>query len=266
MRAWRNITLNFALALGDVSIAVGVVPGVREERVSFTTLHDKCGQKVKQSWFCESCNEYFSGEDTAKGIEVDGSFVKVLDSELAATETPFDAAVRFTKFVPQEDVASMLIDDSYWLTPGKDDRKNYYGIFHEAMREKKVAAIGRSSISKMEHIVCVTPVDGGFAMFNLSSPTELVKPDWELQPSDTKAVKAAKLYIEEFTGELEPSDFVRHDLERKKELVAAKQDSKPVKVTAKITIPPPPADLIATLRANVEAARKAKAKKSKTKT
>lgn len=259
MKSWRNITLNFAL----VSIPMGVVPGVRQEKVSFTTLHEKCGKKASQQWFCESCNEHFGNDSTMKGIEVGEGYIPVLASELEAVEATFDAAVVVSKFVPSLEVASMLIEDTYWLTPGKMDMQNAYGALHQAMSAKHVVAIGRSSISKNEHIVCVSPVPQGLAMVNLSAPDEMVQPDWTLLPGNETAVKLGEMLIEELTGELEPEDFVRRDLERKKLLVRAKVLKTKLPVAKQEEIPTP-GDFLLAIKESIDQVKKNKPPRKKT--
>jgi DNA end-binding protein Ku len=254
MRAWRNVTLNLAL----MSIPCGVAPGVREERVSFTTLHDKCGNKANQSWFCGVCNEHFGTDETVRGVElVDGNFVRVLDSEYANAVVAFDAAIALSKFVPSSEVTHMLIEDSYWLIP-KEKTDEYWSL-HEAMMKKKVVAIGRSAISKIEHIVCISPVEQGFAMFNLSAPDEMIEPDWPVLPGSAQNVKMATMFISEFSGTLTDDDFVREDLQRKRELVEAKQKQKKVKAAKKVEIPPV-TDFQQSIIASIAAAKAAKAK------
>lgn len=274
--------VNAMLNLGWGSVPVGVASATSEKnQISFTTLHE-CGTAVEpapikkgsakntsqpppengvkvaaiqKTTFCPSCGEVV--EDTVKGYATSpGKFVIVTDEELDAIKPPDTKEIAIAKFVPRNEVTSIMVEKNYFLLPNPH-AASAYGVLYQALAEAKVAAIGSQWLWQRKQHPCAVYADqsysGGVLMMQvLREANTFVTPDFEA-PIPPKADK--KLLKDMILGQvssLAEEDLVSPQQTRLSALVEAKLTGKDVPV---ITTPKAVPDLMESLRASIAAGK-----------
>jgi non-homologous end joining protein Ku len=67
------------LSFGLVSIPVQLYAATQDQHIAFNLLHDKCGSRVQNRYYCPVCNEVVEREDRVR--ESWGNEIRELSSE-----------------------------------------------------------------------------------------------------------------------------------------------------------------------------------------
>ncbi len=96
-RAISSGTISFGL----VAIPVKLYTAASSQQVRFNMLHEKCGSRVKQQYFCPVDEEIVERGDMVKGYEYSrGQYVLFKDDELKSLEAERSNSIEITEFVP----------------------------------------------------------------------------------------------------------------------------------------------------------------------
>ena len=164
--------------------------------------------------------------------------------------------IEISDFVPYEEIDPIYFEKTYFLGPQPDGEKPY-ALLRAAMEQTGLAAIGKFVMRDRQHLGCVRVREGALTLEQMFFHDE-VRPVDEIAPRKVKVPKAelelATALIERFTSSFEPERYEDTYREALLKVIRAKRKGKTV------TAPEPeaeeePADLMAALRASVEAAK-----------
>ncbi|HXF57463.1 MAG TPA: Ku protein [Actinomycetota bacterium] len=205
-------------------------------------------------------------EDVVKGFEVTpGRYVTVTREELEAVRPEQPRTIEVQEFVPLAQIDPVFFDRSYYLAPERGAERPY-ALLLEAMRRAGRVAIGRFVLRSRPHLAAIRPVDGALVLETLFFSDEVREPKEVeglpvLVEPDEREVEVAVTLVELLAANWEPGRYRDEYRERVLELVRAKAQAEGAVVEA----PPEPAaearveDLLAALRASVEALRSRRA-------
>lgn len=260
---------NGSLSFGLVSIPVGLAPATRaaarQSDVSFRLLHRECLTPIRQKRWCPQHDREVTPDELVKGWEVaKGQFVVVEEAELEALERHDDSrSIDITRFVPLDQVDPVWLDRTYFLVPGAAPaQRRPYRLLLEAMRESGTGAIGSFVRSGRESLCLVRAAGEALLLETLYlaedvysraeiaeavEATELKEPELEL----------ARQIIEGLAGDFDPETLTsayRRDL---RTLLEAKLRGEEIAAPEPVLEKAPAVDLLAALKASVEAAKRA---------
>src|SRR5207253_3179852 len=114
-RAIASATISFGL----VTIPVNVYPATEARaEIRFHWLHEKCGTRLKQQYYCPKDDEVVSRKDMIKGYELGkGRYVTFTAEELKALEEQATQTIEVSEFVPIDKVDPVYFDRAYHLGP-----------------------------------------------------------------------------------------------------------------------------------------------------
>jgi DNA end-binding protein Ku len=262
MRTTWNGSLSFGLVSIPVGLAPATKPAARQSDVSFRLLHRECMTPIKQKRWCPTHDREVSGDELVKGWEVSkGQFVVVEDADLEALERHDDSrSIDITQFVPVDQVDPTWRDRTYFLVPGATAaQRRPYRLLLEAMRESGTGAIGRFVRAGRESL-CLVRVRGQALVLETLFLAEDVYSQAEIAEAvDATELKEPELQlarqiIDGLSGEFDPAALVsdyRRDL---KALLEAKLRGEDIVVPEPVPDKAPAIDLLAALKASVEAA------------
>ena len=218
------------LKLSLVSCAVALFNATTTaERVSFTTLHRKTGNRLKQLMVDSDTDEPVDRSDRVKGYEVSkGQFVVVEEDDLEAIKIESTKLIDIESFVPQSEIDQIYADGSYYLAPDDRVAEEAFAVIRDSMARKKMVGIGRVVLSRRERMVMLQPRGKGILATTLRYPYE-VRQDGEYFSGISEIelpkemLEIAEVIIDRKSGHFEPGKFSDRYEEAVVSLVRAKQ-------------------------------------------
>ncbi len=207
-RSIGSLTISFGL----VAIPVKLYSATKGEGTfSFNLLHKGCGSRLKQQYICQKEGVIVERDQMVKGYEfAKDQYVQFSNEEIKALEEVGTQSIDIQEFVPIESVDPVYYDKTYYLAPDKGGAKPY-GLLAEALKEAKVAAVGRWASRGKGHIVMVRPIGDTLAMQQLyyaadvrsANEIEVAKPD--VKPAELKL--ARQLIDQQTSPSFDPSSY-----------------------------------------------------------
>ncbi len=218
------------LKLSLVSCAVALFNATTTaERVSFTTLHRKTGNRLKQLMVDSDTDEPVDRPDRVKGYEVSkGQFVVVEDDDLEAIKIESTKLIDIESFVPQSEIDQIYADGSYYLAPDDRVAEEAFAVIRDSMARKNMVGIGRVVLSRRERMIMLQPRGKGILATTLRYPYE-VRQDAEYFRGISEIelpkemLEIAEVIIDRKSGHFEPEKFSDRYEEAVVSLVRAKQ-------------------------------------------
>lgn len=162
------------MAFGLVSIPVKLFPSVSpSDAIRFNTLHEACGTRVKQQFFCPKDEEVVPRSDTIKGYEfAKGQYVTFSPEELKAVEEQSTGGIDITEFVPIEKVDPLYYAKSYYLNPDEAAARAYH-LLATALRKTGLVALAKYAARGKQYLVLLRPIPEGIILQQLHYPGEV---------------------------------------------------------------------------------------------
>ena len=205
--------------------------------------------------------------DLVKGYEVSkGEYILLTDEEIKSVKLESTKTIDIERFVPESDIDRLYWDNPYYMAPDGKMAEEAFSVIRTAMEKSGQIALGRIVMATRERILALEPRDKGILAYTIRSDAEVRKSDEifsgiKAGHPDASMISIAEKIIEQLEGPFDPSRFVDRYEEALKKLIADKQKGHKVAVVAE----PKDTnviDLMAALRASLEAKGKGAAKSS----
>jgi DNA end-binding protein Ku len=249
---WKGV-----ISFGLVAIPVKMYVGTANKTLSFHLLHKKCLTRPKQVLHCEADNEYFSIKDTVRGYEVaKEQYVVLNDTDFENVPIKTSHAIDIIGFIDSKELDPIYYAGVHYLEPEELGIKPFR-LLKDALVKTGRVGIGKVAFQRREHMCCLRPLGDIIILHSLHYQNEIL-PHKEITPPKTKvteaelnmAVSLVKAMVKPFT----PAEYKDEYHEALKKVVEAKIKGR------KITAPEMPkaeiGDLMAALRASIDAAKK----------
>jgi DNA end-binding protein Ku len=205
-----------------------------------------------------------SYEDVIKGYEVDRDrFVMVSPEELEALRPEQSRTIEIEHFVNLQDIDPVHFEKSYYLAPQRGvGAEKPYGLLLAAMERSGRVGVARFVLRSKEYLAAIRPVRGMLGLETMffddevRTSEEIDNVPVAIEPAPRELQVAMRL-IELLVTEWDPARYQDTYRQRVMELIEGKLEAEDVHVPepeprASSGIP----DLMAALKASVEAARK----------
>jgi DNA end-binding protein Ku len=263
MRTTWNGSVSFGLVNIPVGLAPATKPAARQSDVSFRMLHRECSTPIKQKRFCPVHERDVESDELVRGWEVaKGQFVIVEDADLEAIEQrDTSRSIEIGRFVQLEEVDPIYFDRTYFLVPaGAEAARRPYVLLLEAMKEAKVAALGRFVLAGKEKLCLIRPMGDALALETLFV-NEDVKDHAEIDEAVSSSevrepeLDLAKQIIASLAAPFDPAELRSEYRESLREVLEAKLAGHEIEMPEP-EAPTPVIDLMEALRASVAASSK----------
>jgi DNA end-binding protein Ku len=249
-----------AISFGLVSIPVKLYSATEEKDVAFHQVHREDGGRIRYKRVCQIDGEEVQYSDIAKGYELpSGEVVVLTDEDFSDLPLSTSRAIDVLEFVPLEQVDPMFFSKSYYLEPDAAGAKPYV-LLREALEKSGRVALVKVALRSRESLATLRVRDGVFVLEMMLWPDEIreanfgfLDEDIEVRPQE---LQMAESLIESLSGDFEPDQYSDNYREALQSLIEAKVEGR------EVVQPVEPAadggtvvDLMAALRASVEAAR-----------
>jgi DNA end-binding protein Ku len=249
-----------SISFGLVNVPVRMYSAISENDLRFHLIHEPDGGRIGYQKICKSEGEPVPDEEIVKGFEFEkDEFVVLEDEDFEAARTEGVKTIELSDFVPYDEIDPIYFERTYFLGPQEGGEK-VYGLLREAMEQTGLAALGKFVMRDRQHLGCLRVREGALTLEKMFFHDE-IRPLDEIAPGKVKVAKTelemATALIEQFSGEFDPTKYEDTYREALCGVIRAKRKGKTV------TAPEPeteeePADLMAALRASVEAAKRSR--------
>lgn len=259
---------NGSISFGLVTIPVKLYGATEDKDVSFRQVHEADGGRVRYQRVCEKCGEVLSWGDIAKGFEAaDGRMAILTDEDFQSLPLTSLKSVDVVQFVDAEQIDETYLQKTYFLEPQNMGHKPYV-LLREALARRDKVAVVKVALRQRESLALLRAKDDLLVMHTMFWPDELrdgefARPAEEVTVSDAE-VELADLLINQLEGSFDPDAYTDSYREAVSKVVEAKlagtalPEAEPEEAGGEVV------DLMATLRASVEAAKKRRAQADET--
>src|SRR6266702_4505401 len=173
MRAYWKGYLKLALVSCPIALHAACSTA---ERIALRQINKATGNRLRQQLIDEETREPVASEHKGRGYEVaKGQYLIVEEAELEAIEIESTHTIEIDSFVPRSEIDRRFFDTPYYVTPSEPVGQEAFAIIREAMRSKRMVALGRLVLSKRERVIALEPYDKGLLGTTLRYPSEVRK-------------------------------------------------------------------------------------------
>ena len=251
-----------SISFGLVMIPVKLFSATEEKDVSFHQVRRSDGSRIKYKRVAAVDGAEVAFGDIAKGYELSsGETVILTDDDLKDLPLTSSRSIEVLQFVPLEQVDPIYFAKSYYLEPDKAGIKPYV-LLRDALAGSDRVAIVKVALRSREALATLRVRAGVFVLETMLWPDEVRTPEFEFLGENVE-VRAQELgmaqsLIESLSGDFDPGQYADSYREALHAVINAKVEGRQVtqpeqtgQGDGKVV------DLMAALRASVEAAKKA---------
>jgi DNA end-binding protein Ku len=251
-----------AISFGLVTIPVKLYSATEEKDVAFHQVRRSDGSRIKYKRVAAADGEEVAYGDIAKGYELgSGETVILTDEDFKDLPLTTSKAIDVLQFVPLTEVDPIYFAKSYYIEPEKTGTKPYV-LLRDALEDSGKVAIVKVALRNREALATLRVRDGVFVLETMLWPDEIRTPSFDFLDEKVE-VRAQELamaasLIETLTGDFDPAAYTDSYREALQAVIDAKIEGREVvqpessQPTSGTVI-----DLMAALRASVDAAKKA---------
>jgi DNA end-binding protein Ku len=255
---WRG-----AISFGMVAIPVRMYVATESKSVSFRLLCPNDHTPIKNRRWCEVEQREIGWNEVVRGYEVaKDEYVVIDDKELDDLPLPSAHTIDILEFVPDAEIdAGLYVKGAYYLEPESVGVKPYY-LLKQALQEAGKVAIGKVAFRDREHLCRIALHDKGIVLNTLHWPDEIRDMGELSLPEESVEIRKqelamARMLIENLSAAFDPTRYKDDYREAVLEVVNAKVENREVEKPAEAE-PPQVMDLMAALKASVEASKAGK--------
>ncbi|ONH33832.1 Ku protein [Pseudofrankia asymbiotica] len=248
-----------AISFGLVSIPVKLYSATEERDVAFHQVRRSDGSRIRYKRVAAADGEEVPYSEIAKGYELtDGETVVLTDEDFANLPLSTSRAIEVLEFVPLEQVDPIYFAKSYYLEPDKMAAKPYV-LLRDALESSGRVALVKIALRQREQLATLRVRDGIFVLETMLWPDEVRVPDFpfleeEIQVRAPELAMAGSL-IDTLAGDFDPTKFGDGYRAALLEVIDAKIAGREIMAPPAEEKAAPAGDLMAALRASIEAAR-----------
>ena len=249
-----------SISFGLVNVPVRMFSAIDENDLRFHLIHEPDSSRIGYQKICKTEEKPVPDDEIVKGFEFEkDEYVVLSDEDFEAARTEGVRTIEISDFVPYEEIDPIYFERTYYLGPQEGGEK-VYALLRNAMEKTGLAAIAKYVMRDRQSLGCLRVREGTLTLEKMFFHDEL-RPVDEIAPKGVRIAKSelelATALIEQFTGPFEPERYEDTYREALCKVIKAKRKGKT------ITAPEPeaeeePADLLAALKASVEAAKQTK--------
>jgi DNA end-binding protein Ku len=250
------------LKLSLVSCPIALYPASSgSERVSFHRINKQTGNRLKQQMIDPETGEPVPKEDIGRGYEVGkGQYIVIDDEELEKIQIESTHTIDIDTFVPRQEVDERYLEAPYYLAPTDKVGQEPFAVIRDAIRDMKMAALGRVVLTRRERVIMLEAFDKGLLGMTLRYPYEVRGEQAYFEDIQDVQLPAemrdlASHIVRTKSSHFDPSKFEDHYETALVELLRRKQEGKRIEPIREGPKPSNVVNLMDALRKSVEAER-----------
>ena len=252
---WKG-TISFGL----VTIPVKLYSATEQRDIAFRQVHRADGGQIRFKRICSACGQEVPYADVAKGYPLPtGETIVLTDDDLARLPLATGRTIEVLSFTPAEQIDPILFAKSYYLEPEAAGARPYV-LLRDALERSERVAVVKIALRQRESLATLRVHEGVFVLETMLWPDEIRTPDFPFLEEDigvrAQELKMAASLIDTMTADFDPAQYRDEYREAVEQLIEEKiTGHEAVRVAEGPEEAVPAEDLVAALRASVEAAR-----------
>jgi len=248
------------ISFGLVNVPVRMYSAIDESDLHFHLVHEPDGGRIGYQKVCKAENEPVPDDEIVKAFEIAKDELVVLtDEDFAAAKSEGVKTIEISDFVPYEEIDPIYFERTYYLGP-QDGSEKVYSLLRQAMEKTGLAAVGKYVLRDKQHLGCLRIREGVITLEKLFFHDE-IRPVKEIAPRKAKVAEAelklATSLIAQFKTSFQPERYDDTYRDALMKVIKAKQKGETI-TAVPAAEDEEPADLLAALKASVDAAKKGK--------
>ncbi|GAA2282835.1 Ku protein [Nonomuraea roseoviolacea subsp. roseoviolacea] len=250
-----------AISFGLVTIPVKLFSATEQKDVAFHQVHREDGGRIRYKRVCTVDGEEVPYSDIAKGYELaSGEMVVLTDEDFEDLPLSTSRRIDVLQFAPAEQIDPIYFAKAYYLEPDAQGAKPYV-LLRDALESSGQVAVVKVALRQRESLATLRVRDGVFVLETMLWPDEIRKPDFEFLEEDIEVrpqeLKMAESLITTMESDFDPTEYRDAYREALQQVIEAKVEGREVVAPQEAEEEGGPAvDLMAALRASVEAAKR----------
>jgi DNA end-binding protein Ku len=228
--------------------------------VTFRQLHAADHAPIRLVKRCSADGQDLESDEIVKGFEyAKDHFVLIDDEDLEKLPIPSKHTIELTAFVKAEEIDPVYYEKTYYIEPEEVGRKPY-ALLVKALQEKDLTAVAKIAIRTKERLCALRAGPGGLVLETLYYADEIREPESEvpdIKVSEAE-MKVAYALIDLLEEPFEPTKYKDEYRDALMQIIEAKLEGHEYVAPAEPAAATPAVDLMAALKASVEAAKKRK--------
>jgi len=254
-----------AISFGMVTIPIKVYSATEEKDISFRQVHVADGGRIRYKRVCSEFGKEMPYADIGKGYELaDGRMVVLEAEDFADLPLSTKKVIDVLEFVPADQVDPLYLGKSYYLAADGGPGAKPYVLLRDALTGSELYALVKVALRSRESLGLLRSVDDVLVLQVMLWPDEIrdaafaaPEEDVDVRPQE-KAM--AESYIDTLRADFDPTQYTDAYREALEQVVEAKAGGLPLpEVEEEVTEGAQVVDLVAALRASVEAAKQRRA-------
>jgi DNA end-binding protein Ku len=246
-----------SITFGLVNVPVRMYSAVEDRALHFNYVHEPDGSRIGYEKVCKKENKPVPDSEIVKAFEYEkGEWVYMRDEDFEAAAAENHRTIEIRQFVPFEEIDPIFFERTYYLGP-EENGERVYALLLRAMDESGLAGIAKWVMRDRQNLGCLRVREGAITLERMHFQGE-IRPLVAIAPKSAKVddqeLEMAAQLIEQFRGSFDPSEYRDTYRDALCEIIKAKRKGEEVHAEV-APEPEAPTDLMAALRASLEAAR-----------
>ena len=247
-----------SLSFGLVAVPVRMYSAIEEHTLHFNYVHEPDGSRIGYEKICKAEDKPVPEDEIVKAFEYEkGEWVYMSDQDFEAAAAENHRTIDIRSFVPYDEIDPIYFERTYYLAPQEDGQK-VYALLVRAMEQSGLAAVAKWVMRDRQNLGLLRIRDSVITLERMHFADEIRSLE-DIAPGKSDVSKqeldmAAQL-IEQYKGEFKPEEYRDTYRDALCEIIEAKRRGEEVRAEVE-PAPEAPTDLMAALRASVEAARR----------
>jgi DNA end-binding protein Ku len=247
-----------SISFGLVNVPVRMLSAIKEHKLQFHYVHEPDSSRIGYEKVCKEEGKPVPDDEIVKAFEFEkGEYVYMTDEDFEAAAAEGVRTIDIRDFVPAEEIDPIYFERTYYLAP-QEGAEKVYALLARAMEKSGLVAVVKYVMRDRQNLGALRVLDGVIALERMYFADE-IRPADDVAPGkvdvDARELKMAAQLIETITGHFEPEKYEDTYRDALCEIIRAKRKGEEPHVAAPEREDDAPPDLLAALRASVEAAQ-----------
>ena len=249
---WRGV-----ISFGMVSIPIRLFPATESKDIGFRQLRRDSHTRVRMLRWDPVAGQEVPYDEIVKGYEyAKDRYVVLEDEDFEKLPLPTKHTIELTAFVEESEIDPVHYEKSYYLAPEEAGLKPY-SLLIRAMQAKGLIAVAKVAIRTKERLCALRARGDQLILETLYYPDEIREPgeSFDVQEVSEQEMEMARALIEMLEAPFDPARYTDEYREALMTVINAKLEGQELAAPDEAAAPQPAVDLMAALRASVEAAK-----------